>query len=85
VVRVPERDRVFKALRKAGIGANIHYIPVHYHPYYRKHLGTGEGLCRNAETAYRKILSLPIFPNLSSKDQDRVVTTLRAVVHGEQP
>lgn len=83
VVRIPQRDRVFKALREAGIGANIHYIPVHYHPYYRQRLGTSEGLCPNAEAAYGEILSLPIFTGLSQQDQDRVVATLQDIVCGE--
>lgn len=85
VVRVPERDRIFSHLREAGIGANVHYIPVHYHPYYRNNLGTGEGLCPVAESAYGEILSLPIFPNLAIEDQNRVIATLREAVGQEKP
>src|SRR5262249_1733469 len=44
VVRVERRDEVFAALREAGVGANVHYVPVHLHPYYREQLGTGPGL-----------------------------------------
>jgi len=81
VVRVPERDRVFAALREAGIGVNVHYIPVHLHPYYRENLGTGEGLCPVAEDAYREILSLPMFPAMIDEDVDMVISqTLKAVV-----
>ncbi|MGE4554299.1 MAG: UDP-4-amino-4,6-dideoxy-N-acetyl-beta-L-altrosamine transaminase, partial [Desulfovibrionaceae bacterium] len=65
VVRVPERDRVFARLRGAGVGCNVHYSPVHLHPYYREHLGTGPGLCPVAEAAYARILSLPMFPALT--------------------
>lgn len=61
VVRVAERDRVFRELRAAGVGVNVHYIPVHLHPYYRKTLGTGPGLCPVAEAAYADILSLPMW------------------------
>jgi len=71
VVRVPDRNRVFSELRAAGIGAQVHYIPVHLHPYYRSTLGTGEGLCPVAEEAYGQILSLPIFPELSADDASR--------------
>ena len=85
VVRVPERDRIFSHLREAGIGANVHYIPVHYHPYYRNHLGTSEGLCPVAESAYTEILSLPIFPSLTMEDQNRVIATLREAVSLEKP
>lgn len=85
VVRIPERDRIFSHLREAGIGANVHYIPVHHHPYYRKRLGTGEGLCPVAEAAYGEILSLPIFPDLTVEDQSRVIATLREAVDQEKP
>jgi perosamine synthetase len=85
VVRVPERDRIFRHLREAGIGANVHYIPVHFHPYYRQRFGTGEGLCPIAEAAYAEILSLPIFPGLSVEDQTRVIDTLREAVSRETP
>ena len=61
VVRVRERDKSFAALRKAGIGVNVHYIPVHLHPYYRERLGTKEGMCPVSEAAYRDILSLPMW------------------------
>ncbi|WP_285906370.1 UDP-4-amino-4,6-dideoxy-N-acetyl-beta-L-altrosamine transaminase [Pseudodesulfovibrio pelocollis] len=82
VVRVPDRDRVFNELRAAGIGAQVHYIPVHLHPYYRNTLGTGEGLCPVAEEAYRHILSIPMFPSLERDDMRYVVSTLLETVHG---
>ncbi|WP_022662604.1 UDP-4-amino-4,6-dideoxy-N-acetyl-beta-L-altrosamine transaminase [Paucidesulfovibrio longus] len=61
VVRVRERDKSFSALRQAGIGVNVHYIPVHLHPYYRERLGTKDGMCPVSEAAYREILSLPMW------------------------
>lgn len=80
VVRTPHRDTLYAGLRDRGIHANVHYVPVHLHPYYRQHLGTGEGLCPVAEAAWSKILSLPIFPALSDVEQGRVVTALKEVV-----
>ncbi len=77
VARVPDRDRVFTALRDAGIGVNLHYIPVHFHPFYRQRFGTGEGLCPVAEAAYGEILSLPIFPAMSDADVGRVMDEVR--------
>jgi perosamine synthetase len=79
VVRVPSQKRsaVFKALRAANIGVNVHYIPVHLHPYYRKHFHTGPGLCPHAEAAYEEILSLPMFPAMTNEDVDRVVLEVR--------
>ena len=85
VVRVAERDRVYAALREAGVGANVHYIPVHLHPYYRERLGTGPGLCPVAEAAYAEILSLPVFPKLADDDVAFVVETLRAAVVAASP
>jgi perosamine synthetase len=76
VVRVPERDRVFAELRAAGIGANVHYIPVHLHPYYRRRFGTGEGLCPVAEAAYGRILTLPLYPAMNCLDVSRIVDSV---------
>jgi UDP-4-amino-4,6-dideoxy-N-acetyl-beta-L-altrosamine transaminase len=76
VVDVPSRDDVFARLRAAGIGANVHYVPVHLHPYYRDRLGTGPGLCPAAEEAYGRILSLPLFPAMADLDIYRVVSAL---------
>ena len=76
VTRVADRDTVFGLLRGAGIGANVHYIPVHLHPYYRERLGTGPGLCPVAEAAYAEIVSLPLFPQMGDADVDYVVDVL---------
>jgi perosamine synthetase len=83
VVRLAEavdRGAVFAALRTAGVGANVHYIPVHLHPYYRERLGTGPGLCPAAEAAYERILSLPMFPGLRDADLHQVVAAVGDVV-----
>jgi perosamine synthetase len=62
------RKVVFKKLRKGGIGVNVHYIPVHLHPYYQRKFGTGPGLCPVAEKAYAEIISLPMFPGMTDED-----------------
>lgn len=67
VIRHPKRDAAFKYLRSHNIGVNVHYIPVHLHPYYKEHLGTHEGLCPVAETAYKEILTLPLWAGLDEK------------------
>lgn len=71
-----DRDAVFTALRGRGIGANVHYLPVHLHAFYRERFGTGPGLCPVAEAAYERILSLPLFPAMADDDVDRVVDAL---------
>lgn len=77
---IADRNAVFQALRAEGIGANVHYIPVHLHPYYRERFGTGEGLCPNAEAAFRDILTLPLFAGMTDADCDDVIEAVRKVV-----
>ena len=67
--------QVFQALRSAGVGVNLHYIPVHLQPYYRA-LGFAEGYCPEAERYYSEAISLPLYPALSEANQDYIATTL---------
>lgn len=78
-VKVPHRDRVFTRLREEKIGVQVHYLPVHLHPYYQQ-LGYREGLCPAAEALGEQILSLPMFPGLTEADIERVADTLRRVL-----
>ncbi len=71
--------QVFEGLRGAGIGVNLHYIPVHLQPYYRA-LGFAAGHCPEAERYYGEAISLPLYPALSETDQDYIVTTLRELL-----
>jgi perosamine synthetase len=75
-----ERDKVFSSLRAAGVGVNVHYIPVYLHPFYRERFGAREGLCPVAEAAYRQILSLPMFPAMTDEDVDIVISAVREAV-----
>lgn len=71
-----DRTYVFSEMRRRGIGVNVHYIPVHLHPFYRKRFGTKEGLCPVAEQAYERIMTLPIFPAMRNEDVSAVVLAL---------
>lgn len=71
-----KRAAVFKTLRDAGIGANVHYIPVHSQPYYQT-LGFKNGDFPVAEDFYQRIISLPLFPDLKSEQQEFIVATLK--------
>lgn len=71
------RAEVFAALRAENIGVNVHYIPVHLHPYYRERLGTGPGLCPVAEAAYERLITLPLFPQMTQADLSDVVAACR--------
>jgi len=75
-----DRDLVHDALRAEGIGTNVHYLPVHLHPYYRDRFGLREGLCPVAEGAFRELLSLPLFHGMGDADAEDVVAALRKVV-----
>jgi dTDP-4-amino-4,6-dideoxygalactose transaminase len=66
---------VFEALRAAGIGVNLHYIPVYRQPYYEK-MGFKAGYCSEAEQYYAEAISLPMYPALTEAQQDKVVSTL---------
>jgi len=74
------REQVFKLLRQSGIGVNVHYIPVHLHPYYQKVLGTAPGDCPTAEMMYKKILSLPIHPKMTEAQVDEVAEKMLRVI-----
>ena len=74
-----DRRTVFSALRDAGIGVNVHYIPVHTQPYYSK-LGFKQGDFPNAEEYYSRAISLPMFPALTDEDFDHVCNTLKRVL-----
>lgn len=74
-----ERNRIFQALLEEGIGVNVHYVPVHLHPYYRREFNTGPGLCPVAESAYEQIMTLPLFPSMSDQDVEDVIAALRKV------
>jgi perosamine synthetase len=75
-----DRSAVFNALRADGIGVNVHYVPVHLHPYYQKNYDTRPGQCPVAEQAYQEILSLPMFPMMGDDDATRVVESIRTIV-----
>lgn len=70
------RSAVFGALRAAGIGVNVHYIPIHTQPHYRR-LGFQRGDFPAAEAYYANAISLPLHPSLSEAQQAFVVETLR--------
>jgi UDP-4-amino-4,6-dideoxy-N-acetyl-beta-L-altrosamine transaminase len=69
------RATVFDDLRAAGIGVNVHYIPIHTQPYYRQ-LGFAPGDFPQSEYYYAGAISLPMFPDLSKADQDHVISSV---------
>ncbi|MEU4509836.1 aminotransferase class I/II-fold pyridoxal phosphate-dependent enzyme [Nonomuraea wenchangensis] len=78
-VRHGRRREVYDRMRAAGIGVQVNYIPVYWHPVFED-LGYRRGMCPAAEAYYAEELSLPLFPDLTDAEQDHVVDTLAAIL-----
>ena len=78
VIQVDDKKHsfIFQELRMRKIGVNLHYIPVHTHPYYRR-LGFKWGDFPNAEAYSRRAISLPIYPTLTNKEQQYIINQIR--------
>lgn len=74
-----DRAMIFQSLRAENIGVNVHYIPVHLHPFYRTRYGTRPGLCPVAEAAYERIITLPMFPRMTQDDVNDVIEAVGKV------
>ncbi len=74
-----DRLAIFTALRAEGIGVNVHYIPVYWHPYYQR-LGFAKGICPVAEGSYERLLTLPLFPAMEDRDVEDVITAVTKVL-----
>lgn len=72
VIQVANRKEVFDKLRAAGIGVNVHYVPVYKFPYYQNN-GYSEVHCPNAEVLYERMISLPIYSTLLQSEQDYII------------
>jgi dTDP-4-amino-4,6-dideoxygalactose transaminase len=73
------RLELFRKIQDAGIGVNVHYIPVHLQPYYGR-LGFKQGDFPEAESYYNQAITLPLFVELTEEDQRYVIETLRALL-----
>ncbi|MGH9529722.1 MAG: UDP-4-amino-4,6-dideoxy-N-acetyl-beta-L-altrosamine transaminase [Terriglobales bacterium] len=74
------RDEIFRALRAENIGLNVHYIPVHLHPYYRDRFGYVGGEYPVAEAVYERLISLPMFHSMTDRDVEDVVRAVKKLV-----
>jgi len=73
------RAQVFRALRAENIGVNVHYVPVHLHPYYRQRFGYQGGEYPVAEGAYEQLISLPMFHGMTNQDVEDVMSSVAKV------
>ena len=76
-----DRAQFFRALRAENIGVNVHYIPVHLHPYYRERFGYRGGEFPLAEDAYSRLISLPMFHGMTERDAEDVIDAVRKVAN----
>ena len=75
-----DRAAIIEALREAGIGVSVHFIPLHLHPYYRRRWGTKPEDHPVATREYDRVISLPIWPGMSERDVSRVVHSLGSIL-----
>ena len=75
-----DRDTFMRRLTAMNIGASVHFIPAHLHPYYRQKYGFQPGDFPNAFSAFQRIVSLPIYPKMTDQDVDDVIGSVRTLV-----
>jgi len=75
----PSRIDIYNKLQLDGIGVQVHYLPVYWHPYYRE-MGYEKGLCPVAEDYYQRTISLPLFPTMEEADARRVVHSIKEFI-----
>jgi perosamine synthetase len=75
-----DRRDVFRALRAEGLGVNVHYVPVHLHPYYRQTFGYGGGEYPVVEGAYAQLISLPMFHGMTDQDVEDACAAVNKVM-----
>lgn len=78
-VFVRNREDFYNKAKEVGLNLQVHYIPVHTQPYY-KDLGYKEGDFPNSEIYYKKCISLPLYPDLSNKDLDIIISRIKSII-----
>ena len=76
LLKTKNRDKLYKELLKKGYKTNVHYIPIYKHPFYKNKIFNRKQFVNN-EIYFKNAISLPIFPNLSKKDIDKVVNIIK--------
>ncbi len=78
------RQEFIENLKHAGIGTSVHFIPLHLHSHYRSRYGYKKGDFPNAEDAYERAISLPIYPDMSDADVEYVANTIKRIVQANR-
>jgi dTDP-4-amino-4,6-dideoxygalactose transaminase len=79
-----DRRQFIQALREKNIGTSVHFTPLHLHPFYRRNFGYRPGDFANASSVYERIVSLPIYPNMTPADVDDVIAAVRSIVEAHR-
>jgi len=74
------RDALIEELKARGIGTSVHFIPIHYHPYYQQTLGVKQGDFPNTDRLFAGLLSLPLFPRMTDDDVARVSDAVEEII-----
>ena len=82
IIRVKNHKDSFKFMRNNGIGVNLHYIPIYRQPYFKK-FGFDSINFPESEKYYKEAISIPIYPDLTSTDQNKVINVVHAMVRGQ--
>jgi dTDP-4-amino-4,6-dideoxygalactose transaminase len=75
-----ERNQFIEELKKLGIGTSVHFIPLHHHPFYARAYGYTSGAFPNADDAFSRCISLPIYPGMTDTEMERVAEAVESVV-----
>ena len=78
-ITIENHKNIFSELRSRNIGVQLHYLPIHLHPYYRN-LGFQKGDFPKAEKYAQSSFSIPVYPGLENQDQDRVIRVLKELL-----
>ncbi|MBU2540204.1 UDP-4-amino-4,6-dideoxy-N-acetyl-beta-L-altrosamine transaminase [Patescibacteria group bacterium] len=76
-----DKRKTFDALQKQGIGVQVHYMPLHLHPFYQKKFRYKNGDFPVAEKYYGKEITLPLFPSLAEKDIKKVIKEIKKIIN----
>ena len=74
------RKKIFKELRKQGIGVQVHYLPIHLHPFYKKKFGYKKGDFPIAERYYKRTITLPLFPKMTDREVAQVIKIVKKTI-----
>ena len=80
-----DRDTLIRKLSERGIGTSVHFIPLHLHPYYRDKYGYRPDDFPRAHAAFRRLVSLPLFPKMADGDVARVISAVRDILEASRP